>query len=288
MLTRLGLFVLWLIHFLPRNVIGRIGETFGLLAYYFSRGRVTSINLAKCFPELSEKERKNLARRHFQVLGRSALDLSVIWYGSMQEAKSMVRLAGREHLDAVLGKPVIIFAPHFVGLDVGGVALGTQYRCSSMYSRQKNPHVNEIMLRTRKRWGDPMLFARQEGLRPVIKYLKQGIPFYYLPDQDLGRKDAVFVPFFGVPTATITAMSRLARVTGAAIVPCITRLLPDMRTYETRLYPAWENYPGASLEEDTRRMNAFLEERIREIPEQYLWVHKRFKTRPLGEPSFYD
>ena len=117
--------------------------------------------------------------------------------------------------------------------------------------------------------------------------IKQGLPFYYLPDMDFGEKDAIFVPFFGVPTATVTAMSRLARLTGAAIVPCVTRLKPDGRSYETRLYPAWDNYPGASIEEDTRRMNAFLEERILEAPEQYFWVHKRFKTRPPGEKSFY-
>lgn len=286
-MTRIGLGLLWLIHFLPLPTLARLGEGLGTLLYRFGRARITRINLAKCFPHMSDAERDDLARRHFRMLGRSALELSVIWYGSKEKALSLVELVGREHLDRLQGRPVILFAPHFVGLDIGGAAIGNAFKVCSMYSQQKNRYINRAMLNSRLRWGDPVLVSRQDGLRPLVRYIKQGLPFYYLPDMDFGEKDAIFVPFFGVPTATVTAMSRLARLTGAAIVPCVTRLKPDGRSYETRLYPAWDNYPGASIEEDTRRMNAFLEERILEAPEQYFWVHKRFKTRPPGEKSFY-
>ena len=287
MATRLALLFLWLIHFLPLPALAWLGERLGSLLYRSGRGRITRINLAKCFPHKSKAERSDLARRHFKMLGRSALELSVVWYGSKERALSLVELVGREHLDKLKGTPVILFAPHFVGLDIGGAAVGNAFQVCSMYSHQKNPHVNRAMLDSRLRWGDPVLVRRQEGLRPLVRHIKQGLPFYYLPDMDFGEKDAIFVPFFGIPTATVTAMSRLARLTGAAIVPCITHLKPDGKTYETRLYRPWENYPGASIEEDTRRMNAFLEERILEAPEQYLWAHKRFKTRQPGEESFY-
>ena len=284
-MTRIALALLWLIHFLPRRIIASLGERLGLLMYYFGRGRITKINLALCFPERSAAERIALAKRHFRAVGRSALELGLLWWGPLEQVRALVRLKGREHLDRLAGQPVILLAPHFVGLDMGGARVGLEYKVVSMYSRQKNSALNRVMLNSRLRFGDPVLFARQDGLRPLIKQIRAGLPFYYLPDMDFGAKDALFVPFFGVPAATVTALSRLVRLTGAKVVPCITRQLPD--GYETQLYPAWEDYPGASIEDDTRRMNAFIEQRVRAMPEQYFWVHKRFKTRPPGEPSPY-
>jgi KDO2-lipid IV(A) lauroyltransferase len=158
---------------------------------------------------------------------------------------------------------------------------------SSIYSRQKNAAFDEILMRGRMRFGQSTLFARQEGIRPMIKSLRSGEPFYYLPDMDLGARDSVFAPFFGVPAATITALSRIARLAGAVVVPCVTRQLPAGRGYVVRLYPAWDNFPSGDLHADARQMNAFIEERVREMPEQYYWLHKRFKTRPPGEKSLY-
>jgi KDO2-lipid IV(A) lauroyltransferase len=155
-----------------------------------------------------------------------------------------------------------------------------------MYSEQKNKVFDQALRRARKRFSDAMLVTRKQGLRPVLKALKENRQFYYLPDMDFGAKDAVFVDFFGVKTATVTALSRLAEITGARIVPLVTRQTAD--GYQARFYPAWENFPSSDPEVDARRMNAFLEERIREMPEQYFWVHKRFKTRPPGEPSLYS
>jgi KDO2-lipid IV(A) lauroyltransferase len=156
----------------------------------------------------------------------------------------------------------------------------------TLNARIKNPYIHRLAFQARRRFGDSEIYERQDGIKPVLRAIKKGLPFYYPPDLDFGRKDAIFVPFFGVPTATITGLARVARVTGAVVVPAITR--QERGGYVTRFYPAWENYPSGDLEADTRRMNAFLEERIREMPEQYFWVHKRFKTRPLGEASFYE
>ncbi len=285
-MTRLGLLFLRLLHHLPRPALAAIGRFLGGLLYYSDRGRIARINLGLCFPELDEAARADLARRHFRVLGGAAFEQTILWFGSDARVRSMIRLVGREHLDPLLGTPVILLAPHFVGLDYGGACIGLAFDVCSMYSQQKNPVVNELMLQTRRRWGNPALVSRQQGPRPLVRHIRKGLPCYYLPDMDFGARDAVFVPFFGVPAATVTALSRLVRATGAKVVPCVTRQCAQ--DYEIRLYPAWEDFPGESVEADTRRMNEFIEARIREMPEQYFWVHKRFKTRPPGERSYYD
>jgi KDO2-lipid IV(A) lauroyltransferase len=180
-------------------------------------------------------------------------------------------------------------APHFVGLDMGGIRLLLEgRRMSTIYSRQKNAAADAIFTHGRTRFGKPTLFARQDGIRPMIRSLKSGEPFYYLPDMDLGERDSVFAPFFGVQAATITGLSRIARLAGAVIVPCVTRQLPGGAGYVVKMYPAWRDFPGGDLAADATRMNAFIEERVREMPEQYYWLHKRFKTRPKGEPNPYE
>jgi len=131
------------------------------------------------------------------------------------------------------------------------------------------------------------LEAVQAGVRAAIASLRSGRPFYYLPDQDYGARDSVFVPFFGVPAATVTGLSRLARITGARVLPCLTRILPGGAGYEVTIEPPWESFPSADPVADTRRMNEYIERRVLEMPEQYLWMHKRFKTRPPGEARFY-
>lgn len=258
----------------------------GSIIYRFGRGRVTDINLALCFPQMPEAERKALAVRHFRALGRNALEMSVMWFGGDQRALDMVSIRGREHLEALVGKPVIMFAPHFIGLNMGGARIAQEFPGSaSIYSRQKNPVVDALFLKGRLRFGSPTLLSRQDGMLPIVRFLRTGRFLYFLPDMDFGARDAVFVDFFGVKAATITAMPRLAKVAGAAVVPMVTRQLE--RGYELVVYPPFDNYPSGDLEADVRRMNAFIEERALEIPEQYFWAHKRFKTRPPGEPSPY-
>jgi KDO2-lipid IV(A) lauroyltransferase len=284
-MTRLGLAFFRLVSLLPLPFIAALGRTLGFVAFACGGARVSRINLRLCFPDLSEKERNRLARELFRALGRSLLEQGVFWWSPKERVRELVSLVGGEHLDAVAGQPVLLLAPHFVGLDLGGARVALDYRCASIYSRQKNPVVDELLLAHRERFGP--LTARQDGLRPVVRLLRDGVAFYYLPDMDFGDRDAVFVPFFGVPAATITTLSRLAKLTGARVVPCITRQLPEAGRYETRLYPAWENFPSDDPIADARRMNAFIEERVREMPEQYFWVHKRFRTRPPGGPNLY-
>jgi KDO2-lipid IV(A) lauroyltransferase len=284
----LGLLVLWLVHFLPMRWIAAIGSGLGWLLYQFGRGHVTRVNLALCFPQMGERERDALGLKHFRMLGRNALELSIMVWGSESQLLRLTRLVGFEHLTAAAagGKPVIVLAPHFIGLNMGGIRVAHAFPgTASIYSRQKNKVLDRIFRTARSRFGNPHLVSRQEGLRSVVRLIKAGKPFYFLPDMDFGPRDAIFVPFFGVPTATITALPRLARLTGAAVVPVVTS--QEGEGYVARFYPPWEAYPSADLEADVARMNAFIEARIREMPEQYFWAHKRFKTRPPGEPNPY-
>lgn len=288
MLTRLAVGLLWLLHFLPFPVLAVLGRGLGALAYRLvrDRRRVCLINLEKCFPDLAPAELEALARAHFRAMGRSVIDRGVLWWSSADRIKRLVRIEGLEHFQTAR-KPVIILAPHFVGLDAGGTRLSMESEATTMYSRQKDPVVDALLVRMRNRFKPLQMYSRQDGLRGVIRALRRGVPFYYLPDMDFGPQESIFVPFFGVQAATITALPRLAQLTGASVVPVVTRLLPGSAGYETRFYAAWDDFPSADPVADTRRVNAFIEERVREMPEQYHWMHKRFKTRPPGEPRFY-
>ena len=289
-MMRLGLFVVWLLHFLPLALLAPLGRLTGMLLYIAARERrqVSLTNLKLCFPVWNEAERKRVARRHFQVVARSFLEHGILWWSSKARIQRLVRVEGLQHWQAVAHKPVIWLAPHFAALDMGGARIITEWRGVSVYSQQKNPVLDRVLRHGRMRFVTPVLFSRQDGIRPVVKAMRDGLPLYYLPDMDFGARDALFVPFFNVPAATITGLSRMARLARAVVVPAVTRQLPGAQGYELRFYPAWENYPSDDVEADTRRMNAFIEARVCEMPEQYYWVHKRFKTRPPGEESPYE
>jgi KDO2-lipid IV(A) lauroyltransferase len=209
----------------------------------------------------------------------------MVW-GSDKDLLDMIHVEGIEYLHAAKGRPIIALAPHFIGLNMGGIRVAYEYPgTASVYSRQKNPVLERVFLKARMRFGDPHLVSRQEGLRSIVRVIRSGKPFYFLPDMDFGPRDSIFSTFFGVKTATITTLPRLAQLTGAAVIPVVTRQVGD--GYVVRFYPEWKDYPTGDIEADVRRMNAFIEERVREMPEQYFWAHKRFKTRPPGEPSPY-
>lgn len=289
MLARLGVFIFWLIHFLPFRVIVAIGNGLGILFYPFAaeRRRVGMVNLKLCFPEMGEEARKKLLCEHFKMFMRGLIERSILWWASAEHINSLIRVEGVEHFEAIKDKSSILLTPHFVGMDAGGqwIAQNTDTVC--MYSNQKNMYLTNLLLKKRARFRNQHLYSRQEGLRPILKGMRKGMPFIYPPDQDQGIKDGAFIPFFGVPAATMTSLPRIAKMTGAKVVPSITRLLPGGEGYVLTFYPAWENYPSGDDIADTRRMNAFIEDRIREMPEQYFWLHKRFKTRPEGEEKFY-
>ncbi len=283
----LALRLLRLVSFAPYPVLRRIGDAAGMLLYWLivPRRRIARTNLRLCFPEHSEAERVVLMKAHFRYFMRSFFDRFILWYQPESRIRELVRVEGVAHLEAVAGRPVILLAPHFVGLDAGGTRMSLERRMFSMFANQKNEVLNAAMREGRSRFNDAMLLSRLDGLRTAIRLLRQQVPFYFLPDMDLGARDAVFVPFFGVPAATVTSVARLAQMTGAAVVPCVTEMTDD--GYVCHFHPAWDGYPGADLGEATARMNRFIEDRVREMPAQYLWTHKRFKTRPPGDADLY-
>ena len=289
MLTRIGVALLWLLHFLPLAVLAAIGRGLGVLLYALGsrRRKIGLVNLRLCFPHWSEKERRRLLRRHAQALARSLLERGILWWGSRERIERLVQMEGREHLEALRGRPIILLVPHFVGLDMGGTRLSMIVSACSMYSRQKHPLIDRLLMHGRSRFNPQRLVSRQEGVRPIVRALREGLLFYYLPDQDFGPRESIFVPFFGVPAATITGVSRLARLTGATVVPGVTRQLPDGNGYLLTIYPPWRDFPTGDDARDARRVNEFIEQRVLEMPEQYWWLHRRFKTRPPGEPAVY-
>ena len=289
MLIRAALGLVWLLRLLPLALLAPLGRGLGFLLYVLGRERrkVVLTNLMLCFPQRSEAQRRHIARLHFQAFGRSLLAHGILWWSSRERVQRLVHVEGIEHWQAVAGRPVIFLAPHFIGLDMGGIRIGAEHRVVSVYSRQKDSAFDEVLYHGRTRFVMPELYSRQEGVRPVVKALRRGLPFYYLPDMDFGSRDSIFVPFFGVPAATITGLSRIARLAGATVVPAVARQLPGAAGYALTFYPAWRDFPSNDVERDTRRMNAFIEERVLEMPEQYYWLHKRFKTRPPGEPRYY-
>ncbi len=289
MLARLGVFLLWLMHFLPFRVLVWIGNALGLLLHLLAaeRRRVATINLRLCFPDMGDKQRARLVRDHFKMFARGLIERTILWWSSTERIRRLIRVEGVEHFEAIKGHPAILLTPHFVGMDAGGQWVAQHADTVCMYANQKSLYLTELLLRKRARFGNQRLYSRQQGLRPILKGMREGYPFIYPPDQDQGVKAGAFVPFFGVPAATMTSVPRIAQMTGAKVVPCITRLLPGAAGYVLTFYPAWKNYPTGDDVADTRRVNEFIEQRVREMPEQYFWLHKRFKTRPEGEKKFY-
>jgi len=278
---------LWLLHWLPLPVLRGLGWSLGRLLYALGHERrnVALTNLRLCFPEKSEAEREALARAHFVAFARAVLDRTLGWWASKERLQRIIRIHGVENLTDPQGGPVILLCPHFVGLDAGGTVISMHIVGCSVFSQQKNPVLNRLLYDGRMRFNEAVLLSRQDGMRKIVKAMKDGHQFYYLPDMDFGPKESIFVPFFGVQTATIPALSRLVRLTGARVVACIARQVPD--GYEVEVMPPWENFPGESVEADTEFMNRFIESQVLRMPEQYFWLHKRFKTRPPGEQRFY-
>lgn len=251
------------------------------------RRHVIRTNLRLCFPELSQRERDALARRVYVRLARAALDHGMLWEGSKEEVQAFVTVEGLDNLLESNDQPTILVAPHFAGLDAAGIALNTYVRGVSLYQKQSNEVWDKALYEGRKRFSDPVLIAKSNAsdLRPVLRAMKAGLPFYYLPDMDHGAKNSIFVPFFGVEAATLPMVSRLARLTHARVLWCIATMTE--KGYRIIISKPWENFPTADYEADTLRQNHELEEWIRAYPDQYMWLHRRFKTRPEGKPSVY-
>lgn len=262
-------------------VVGRV-----LYALAGKRRRIALTNWALCFPNQSGAEREKAVRQHFVVFAQTWLDRGWIWGAKESTVRSRITLKGDLKTLADDG-PVALFAPHFVGLDAGGAALSLAFSRDfiSMYARQRNVAIDQWIRAGRLKYGSVRLVEKRESLRNLIQALRQGGALYLLPDMDLGPADSVFVPFFGVPTATVPTLPRLAQLGRARVVPIMSKLTPE--GYEVTVLPTWQNYPTGDAEADTAFMNQQLEHMIATMPEQYYWVHKRFKTRPPGDKSFY-
>jgi KDO2-lipid IV(A) lauroyltransferase len=278
---------MWVLHWLPLPVLALLGHGLGLALYVLvpERRHVTLTNLGLCFPALTPVERSALARRHFAAFGRSILELGLWWWASPARIRRLVRLEGGEKLAAYQGHPVILLVPHFVGIDAGAMRLLLEHGVVAIFTRQKNRVFEAAMNGGRNRFGNCDMVSRQEGTRKALKAMKAGRFFHYSPDMDYGPKESVFVPFFGVQTATITGLARLAKLTGATVIPLVTRMAPG--GYVATVGEPWAEFPGDGDTGDSRRLNAFIEREVLKSPEQYYWLHKRFKTRPPGEQRVY-
>lgn len=277
----------------PYPWVLRIGRGIGtLMKILMSKRRyIAATNLRLCFPELSEHERARLLGQHFQSAGQGLMEMAMCWWKPMDTLHRLSRLEGLEHLQAALAqnKGAILLSGHFTTLEIGATLLNTYIPITAMYREHKNPLLETVVLRARLAHARALTVKeiRRGDVRGMLRSLKHNLPVWYAPDQNYGPEHSVFVPFFGVPAATVTTTSRLARMSGAPVVPFFQERLADSSGYRLVLEPALEDFPSHDVERDCRRINALIETWIRRAPEHYLWLHRRFKTRPPGEPDLY-
>ena len=288
--ARFLLATLWLLHWLPLPLLAPVGRAVGMLLYVLagSRRRIVQRNLELCLPELGDA-RTRLAREHFQWLGRSIIERGLLWYASPARLKRLIHAEGDVQLAERSERPVMWLVPHFMALDVAGAAtqLFQKRFVASIYQQQTDAVMDAAIRRGRLRFGLAEVFPRSESAKPLLRAIRRGVAFFNLPDMDFGARDAAFVPFFGVPAATLLAPSRMARAMNMIVQPVVAQMLPGGHGYVVRFLPPWADFPTDDALADTARMNRWIEAEIRANPAQYLWVHKRFKTRPAGEAAIY-
>jgi KDO2-lipid IV(A) lauroyltransferase len=280
-----------LLGLLPFPLLWALGMGFGFLGYFVARARrrVALRNLSICFPDMAQEEGRRLAARHFGYLGVAAFTQGLVWGSSTRRLERIVKIRHRERFDALhLGRTnLILMVPHFVGLELGGAAFTALVHPGMyMYQKIRNPVIDRAMRRSRTRFG-ALCVERSDDLRPMVREIQGGMPLFYLPDQDPGRR-GIFSPFCGIPAATVPMLSRLARLGQARVIPIYARYLRWGRGLELIFDPPLEPFPTGDEEVDTAMMNRVIEARIRTMPAQYFWVHRRFKTRPQGEPPVYE
>lgn len=256
-----------------------------------SRAHIVRTNLALCFPQLNDQQREALLRKHFQLLAQSVVDRGLLWFGKRERIEDTISIDGLEHLQALLDekKPIILLAPHFIGLDAAATRLTLFLETSAtLYTPQSDPDVDQLVRDGRGRFNTVHLISRRDGVRGLIRQLRNGVPVYYLPDMDWGTEGAVFAPFFGVPAATLLTTAQIAKTWKAAVVPIVSRLDTGTGRYHVDVLPPIPEFPGEqTLEEATVRLNGLIESWVKRDPAQYYWVHRRFKTRPPGEARPY-
>ncbi|MBL8289244.1 MAG: lipid A biosynthesis acyltransferase [Rubrivivax sp.] len=290
-LARALLALVWLLHWLPLPLLSALGSGLGRVLHLVGRQRrrVALVNVELCLPELSPRERAALVREHFRWLGRSLVERGVLWHASEARLKRLIQVEGDVSFAERHAGAVMWLVPHFVGLEICGTAVQlhqTRAGCD-VYTPQSNPVLNAAFKRGRSRFGRDMFFERSAGALPVVRAIKRGLAFFNPADMDFGLRDAAFVPFFGVPAATLLAPSRMAKSLNMRVQPLVAEMLPHGRGWRVHFVSPWEHWPTADPEADAAAMNRFVEAQIRLYPAQYLWVHKRFKTRPPGAAPVY-
>lgn len=288
MASRLGILFMRLLALLPLAWVRALGWLLGWVLYIVvkPRRRVVQVNLEQCFPQWRPQQRAALVPQVFIRFAQAWLDRGWLWHGQSARVRQRLNLTGA--LSEFDGEtPTVIFAPHFVGMDAGWTAVTQQLprRFTGIYTDQTDKQVDAWMLRGRQRFASGRPFGRADGVKAIVSALKAGAPLYLLPDMNFGPEESLFVPFYGVPAATVPSLPRFARLGRAKVVPVIARMTP--RGYDVTVLPAWQDYPTRDLEADTALMNRRLQDYIDAMPDQYYWVHKRFKSRPEGWPELY-
>ena len=277
---------------LPMPILVLAGRALGRLLYVLAHERrhIALRNVQLCFAQWDPEQHRAVVREHFALLGRSLVERALLWYAPVSRLRRLIHIEGDIGLAERSTTPVMWLVPHFVGLEVAGAAVQLfQSKVGvDIYQTQSSPYLDRVLKQGRLRFGRGMAFARGYPIRRLLHLFAQGHPFFNMPDQDFGAKDAAFIEFFGVPAATLLAPSRMARFAGMTVQPVVVDMLPGAQGWRVRFLPAWQDWPTEDPVADTRRMNAFIEEQVRRQPAQYFWVHKRFKTRPPGESSLYD
>lgn len=278
----------------PLPIIYNLGTILGDILYRGipARRKIALQNLRLCFPDSTQQQLDTLTRQTFRNIARTTLSSGIGWWSNQKRLQRLVHVKNSTHYDRAIktGRNLIILAPHFVSLEIGGIYLSTQSPIISIYQKSRNPVFDRLTLRGRTRFN-AILVERQENTRSLIREMKKGVPLYYLPDQDPGiqwdSKRAVFAPFFGVQTATWSTLSRLAKLTDALVLPCATKMLSGGRGFEIIFSPPLDNFPSNHPIQDATCMNQAIESFVEHMPDQYFWVHKRFKTQPSG-PGYYE
>jgi len=285
----LGLGLLWLIAQLPYTVLLRLGRCLGGVMYRLasSRRKIAARNLELCFPQMSAAEREALLKENFASTGITFFEMAIAWWWPAERLRRLGTIEGLEHLRQAEadGQGVILMALHFTTLEMGGGLLGMAQNIYGMYRPHKNPLFDYVQRRGREQ--RLLGVIGRDDVRGMLKLLRGGGVVWYAPDQDYGAQRSVFVPLFGVPAATVTATSKFARMGRAQVIPFTQQRLPDGQGYRLVIHPPLADFPTDSEEADCLRVNQWIEQAISACPEQYLWAHRRFKTRPEGEPKLY-
>ncbi len=282
--------LLFLISLLPRLFQDGLARVLGdfFRKVNAKRRRIARINIALCFPELSERERSDFLVQYYRHHVRSLLAFGLIWWGSKAKLEKTIVINGQENIDRALNnkRGVIFLAAHSLGLEAAVSSVAMRYLSSGPFKPMKNKLVDWFVARGRSRHGG-FLYSREAGLRPIIKDVRAGNVMFYLPDEDLGKERSIFAPFFGVEKATVPVLGKMAKVCKADVLPCMAEYDVKARRYVIHILPALKDFPTGDDHRDTVSMNVALEELVRLCPSQYFWMMKLFKTRPEGEAKIY-